>query len=222
MKRYLSLLLVGVTLLLLFCNWLVDPTFGEEIAAASYAELREDAGIPLSEQEMDRLIAQLQDGWSPYDVVCLLGIAARSIQAEKKTMTADEIATYDYNGMLVLAYSMIALFYLIVLGLIKLLVQHVFGRRPRGVLTFLMLLLMVSAFVAYSIMNRTVTVLPALYLAPVSMLVSCICWGAEIRAHGARTGQYTLEQKTVCKRCKAPQTIEGNMFCEKCGELLDC
>lgn len=214
MKRYISIGLILLTLSLLFVNWTSVGELSEEerrqmesefFTASDIAEMKQ-AG--LTQNEIG-ILEQMQrsGGISPYTFSVTLRVLIK--------LYSDE--NYIPDSFLI---GLSMLFWLIVAGLLKLIVQHLFGRRPRGVILFLILLLLLGFF-AFMANGTELMLTPVPVIAVSAMLISCILWSLHIKKAGAKKGPYSLREQLKCPRCGTVQSNEVNMFCEKCKAALE-
>ena len=206
MKRNISMVLVLLTLVLLFVSW-VDA--GDTPVKSPYTFREEELALLKSRGVTDNMIkycekAHRSNSFGPFSMGYLLVI--------------EELSSVYPNYGMITTVSLILLF--LVLMLLKLLIQHLFGRRPRGYITWIIVLLFLVFFI-WMVSDIGGRLTAAGFIAVAAMLASCILWGQHLKEFGANKGRYTLRKTIKCPKCGAVSDNVSNMFCGKCNALMD-
>lgn len=223
MRKGISVILIVLALCLLFADWLSYVSIKTSLTEMLDETKSDIAGFwdveEFPQDKADKLIHQLEIGASPYEISEFVGFYGRLFYGIPERTDELNIAAGMFFGIQ-------GLFWLLVLLMIKLIIQHIFGRRPRGMgaLVLLLIWFLPLSFFAITVNSQMgtneIAINGAAIVAVVAMAGSCIVWDLQLRAEGAQRGKWSLTPKVKCSFCGAMQ--DGNSFvCDRCNRPME-
>lgn len=211
-KKWISILLVLLTIATLFLPWASIPEDVRSIDGMF-------GGYDYAHADQEIAARLMKDGIGPYSLLRVGLIFLRyagfhwSDVWEQGGM--ETLSSGSAGVVVLLIAAIVLLFFLLCL----LLARHLIDRRGKGIITWIVCLLVGTVFVLFNRYSGDYSAFLLAYVGAALLLASMFFWGSYYRAEGGKLRAARKGYK-ACPKC-GKKNAESAMLCASCGAYFD-